>query len=130
LKNKLSLLLIQDDKIEVDAFRDFFKKNGQCCDYTIAKSVKEALYQFKNRRFDVVISDIFFFDGHMFDILPGAGRTPFIVVTDNGCEELAILSMNRGAYEYFVRDIERTYLQVLLEVIKKGVAPPTHSRSA
>lgn len=118
--NKNVILLVEEEKGEQEAFEQFFTAIPGCYDYTIAASVKDARRLLKEKTFDVVISDINFVDGHVFDLLPHAKGIPFIIVTAKGYEELAVTAIQRGASDYLVRDVDRHYLDILPQVIKKA----------
>lgn len=126
MKNKISVLLIDEDKTEQATFQRFLESPGKACICTCAGSVEEALQLLENRLFDVILSDINFIDGHIFDILPHTGGTPCIVTTARGYEEIAVMAIKKGASDYLVRDVEQKYLEILPTVIKKAL---NHKRS-
>lgn len=120
--NNVSVLLIEEDKAEQATFETFFESLGKPYLCTPAGSVKEALQLLKERRFCVIISDINFIDGHIFDILSQTGGTPCIVTTSRGYEEIAVMAIKKGASDYLVRDVEQKYLEILPTVIKKALS--------
>jgi CheY-like chemotaxis protein len=121
MKNKIAVLLIEEDKAEQSVFETFFKELGEPYTYTLASSVENALLHLEEQHFDVIVSDINFIDGHVFDILPHAQGIPCIITTARGYEELAVMAIKKGASDYLVRDVERNYLDVLPMVIKKAL---------
>lgn len=120
MKNKIALLIIEEDKGEQAAYEQYFKEHTLCYNCVKADSVKNALDLLKSHRFDAVISNINFVDGHVFDILPYTRGIPFIIVTERGYEEIAVMAMKKGASDYLVRDVDRHYLETLPGVIEKA----------
>ena len=110
---RCKILLIEDDKIDQEAFRRMVKNNGLLYDYTIAGSVSEAKNILGTERFDVVIADYMLGDGTAFDILDSVENTPIIFITGAGDEEIAVKAWKAGAKDYLVKDCERNYLKVL-----------------
>jgi PAS domain S-box-containing protein len=84
-------------------------------------SVSEALSILKSQRFDVIISDYSLPDGTAFDILDSAGRTPVILITGAGDEEIAVKAWRRGVYDYLVKDLEQNYLKTVPITIENAV---------
>lgn len=82
-------------------------------DYTIASSVSQAQDILSSEQFDIVISDYSLGDGTAFDILETVKKTPVIVVTGTGNEEIAVNAWKAGAYDYLTKDIERSYLKAV-----------------
>lgn len=121
MNNKISVLLIEEDKVEQEVFETFFKGLGEPYTYILATSVENALLQLEQQHFDVILSEISFIDGHVFDILPHAQGIPCIITTARGFEELAVMAIKKGASDYLVRDVERYYLDALPMVIKKAL---------
>lgn len=121
MKNKIAVLVIEEDKAEQAVFETFFKDLGEPYTYTLASSVENALLHMEEQRFDVIVSEINFVDGHLFDILPHTQGTPCIITTARGYEELAVMAIKKGASDYLVRDVERNYLEVLPMVIRKAL---------
>jgi CheY-like chemotaxis protein len=121
MRKRITLLLIEEDKGELAAFEQFFKESTEHYDYTISISVKDARAKLKKHEYDVIISNINFIDGHIFDILPHTRRAPFIIITARGYEEIAVMALKKGASDYIVRDVEKHYLQILPRVIKKAI---------
>jgi DNA-binding response OmpR family regulator len=113
IDKKINVLVVEEDAGEITAFENFFKSLGSLYRYTVSTSVANAVRQLKIKRFDAVISELSFIDGSVFHLLPLARRTPFIVITAKGDEELAVKAIQKGAAEYLLRDVERNYLKVL-----------------
>ncbi len=118
-KEKISILLVEEDKAEQGVYKQFFDTLETPYQCTPAVSVEAALQQLEEQSFDVIISDINFIDGHIFDVLPHAGGIPCIITTSRGYEEIAVMAIKKGASDYIVKDADQHYLEILPEIINK-----------
>jgi len=118
---KYKILLVEDNELDQMAFKRAVEQNSLPYDCTIAGSVAEARSVLAGGRFDIVISDYRLGDGTAFDILELAGRTPTILVTGAGDEEVAIKAWKAGAYDYLIKDIERNYLKTVPITIENAI---------
>ncbi|MCP5108633.1 MAG: response regulator [bacterium] len=121
MMKKIAVLVVEENKGEQVVFETFFKDQGRRYQCTIAASVSDALRELDEKPYDVVVSDLNFIDGHVFDIMAEVKGIPFIIVTARGYEELAVMSIKKGAADYIVRDVDRHYLEILLGIITKAV---------
>jgi ActR/RegA family two-component response regulator len=119
--NKISVLVIDEDNGDQEFYEDFFQRQGGDFVYSAAYSLGEARGKLKEQRFDAVISDISFMDGHCFEILPAIGDASLIIVTSRGDEVTAVKAINNGAADYIVKDVERGYLEMLPAAVKKAI---------
>jgi PAS domain S-box-containing protein len=118
---KYRILLVEDNELDQMAFKRAVEQNSLPYDCTIAGSVTEARSVLASGRFDIVISDYRLGDGTAFDILDIAGRTPTILVTGAGDEEVAIKAWKAGAYDYLIKDIDRNYLKTVPITIENTI---------
>ena len=107
------VLLVEDDKVDQMAFERFIKDGGINYDYKIAHSVNEAKKQIEANVFDIIIVDYMLGDGTGFDILELKLKTPIIMLTETGSEEIAEKAINSGALDYIIKDPDRNYLKTL-----------------
>jgi PAS domain S-box-containing protein len=110
---RFKILMVEDDKLDQKAFERLVKDEKLPYDYAIAGSVSEAQSTLASGQFDVVISDYALGDGTAFDVLTAAKKTPIIIVTGAGDEELAVKAWRAGAYDYLIKDLDRHYLKAL-----------------
>ena len=110
---RYKILLIEDDKIDQEAFKRMVQEKQLPYDCTVAGSVSEAQGILVSKNFDVVISDYSLRDGTAFDILDSAKDTPTIFVTGAGNEEIAVKAWKAGAYDYLIKDSGHDYLDML-----------------
>lgn len=118
---RYKILLIEDDKIDQEAFKRMVEEKQLPYDYTVAGSVSEAQNILARKNFDVVISDYLLGDGTSFDILDSAKNIPTIFVTGAGDEEVAVRAWKGGVYDYLIKDSEYNYLEVLPVRVKNAV---------
>jgi PAS domain S-box-containing protein len=115
------ILLIEDDEVDQMVFKRMVKKEQLGYDLQVASSVSEARELIAERENDTIIVDYNLGDGTAFDILEVISDTPVIFATGAGNEEIAIKAMRAGAYDYLIKDINRSYLEVLPLVIDKAI---------
>ena len=115
----IDILFIEEDAYERKIFIDFFSGLSEPFQITTALSLKHAKNLMKRRNFEIVIAEINFIDGHIFDVMKQNAGIPFVIITARGYEELAVLALKSGAVEYLVKDVEKVYLKRLPAIINK-----------
>lgn len=118
---RYKVLLIEDDRVDQEAFRRFVKDEELPYDCTIAGSVSEAISILDADTFDIAIVDYLLGDGTAFDIFDSMEDIPFIIATGTGDEEIAVRAMKAGAFDYLIKDDNRNYLKVLPVNIENAV---------
>lgn len=116
------VLLIEDDKIDQLAFMRLVKEEKLAYNYKLAGTVLEAKNFLINEEFDVIIADYLLRDGTAFDILDSVRDIPVIFATGAGNEKLAVKAMKAGAYDYLIKNPERSYLAVLPLIIENAIS--------
>lgn len=110
---RCKVLLIEDDKIDQEAFKRLVKDEKLPYDCTIAGSVAEANSILAAETFDIVIVDYILGDGTAFDLFDSIKDIPVIVTTGAGDEGVAVRAMKANVYDYLIKNNERNYLKVL-----------------
>ncbi|MBD3183347.1 PAS domain S-box protein, partial [Candidatus Poribacteria bacterium] len=116
------ILYVEDDAVDLMAFKKSVKKERFPYEYVTAKSVQEALKILDSEKFDAVVTDYSLGDGIALDILKTLDDTPVIVVTGVGDEETAVQAMKSGAYDYLVKDIHKSYLTALPNSLANAIS--------
>ncbi len=119
---RIKLLLVEDDKIDYIAFVRFIRDQGLPYDYTRAASIAEGKQVLQTQAFDVVLLDYLLGDGSAFDlfeIVPD--KTPIVIVTGSGDEEIAVQAMKAGASDYLIKDPEGHYLKTLPITVQNAI---------
>ena len=118
---RYKILLIEDDKLDQEAFMRMVENNELSYDCTVAGSVSEAQSILGSEKFDVVIADYMLGDGTAFDVLDSVRNTPIIFVTGAGDEEVAIKAWKAGAYDYLIKDLERNHLKTVPITVENAI---------
>jgi PAS domain S-box-containing protein len=115
------VLLIDDDKVDRMSIVRHIKAQGLPYDVQEAGSLAEATIKLRKSTFDVVLLDYMLGDGSGLELLKEIGKTPAIVLTGAGNEQIAVQAMREGAYDYLIKDVDRFYLTVLPTTIENVV---------
>ncbi|MBW2647391.1 MAG: PAS domain S-box protein, partial [Deltaproteobacteria bacterium] len=119
--NIVKVLLIEDDKVDEIAFKRLVDAKNLPYDYTVARSVSEAMEILGSEKFDAIIADYDLGDGTAFDILDLMTDAPVIFATGAGDEEVAVKAMKMDAYDYLIKDQERNYLKMLPSTVANAI---------
>jgi PAS domain S-box-containing protein len=115
------VLLIEDNELDQMAFKRFVEQEDLPYDYAVAGSVAEGKELLSSRQFDVVLCDYSLGDGTALDILDIVKRTPVILITGAGAEEVAVSTWRKGAYDYLTKDLDRNYLKALPITLENAI---------
>lgn len=118
----ITLLYVEDDRIDQLAFLSLVTREQLGYTYRLASSVSEAKQLLQDEQFDVIIADFQLGDGTALDILAFQNNVPLIVATGAGNETVAVQAMKAGAYDYLSKDSEQHYLDLLPIVVDNVVA--------
>ncbi|MEM8962779.1 MAG: response regulator, partial [Acidobacteriota bacterium] len=113
LPERFSLLLVEDDEVDRMAFERYVRREKKPYDYVAVSSVSEARVAIEEGDFDVILSDFHLGDGTGADVLALDTGAPVVVITGAGDEATAIQAMRGGAFDYLIKDAERSYLPML-----------------
>ena len=120
---KLTLLLIEDDRVDQMAFTRLIQDEHPSYTIWIAGSLAEARTILSGQPVDIVVCDFYLGDGTPFDIIPEL-RTrgiPVIVVSGAEDEDSAADAIRKGAFDYLVKDQNYNYLKVLPLTIERAL---------
>jgi len=81
---RYKVLLIEDDRVDQEAFQRFVKDEELPYDCTVAGSVSEAISILDADTFDIAIVDYLLGDGTAFDIFDSMENIPVIIATVTG----------------------------------------------
>ncbi len=121
VNKKHKILLIEDNKLDQQAFTRFVEEENLPYDCTVVGSVSEARHILSSNRFDALIVDYMLEDGTAFDILDLTKNTPVIFVTGAGDEEVAVEAQRAGAYDYLIKDSEQHYLKTVQIAVDNAI---------
>ncbi|MFH1719560.1 MAG: ATP-binding protein [Planctomycetota bacterium] len=118
---RYKMLLIEDNKVDQMAFRQFVENKGLPYDCTITGSIAEAQSLLASAQFDVIITDYSLGDGTALDILDSITDIPTIFITGSGNEEVAVRAWKGGACGYLAKDMERDYLNAVPRAVEAAI---------
>ncbi len=116
----ISLLMIEDDLIDIMSFERLFRKNTNIALET-ATSITEAKKKLMEKKFDIIISDYMLKDGNAREILKIKGDIPFVIVTGVDNQDIALEILNEGAYDFIIKDTKGEYLKTLHIIIRNSI---------
>lgn len=114
------LLIVEDDLVDIMGFERLFKNNNTI-ELETATSIDEALIKMKNMVFDIIISDYMLKDGNAKEILKVKGDIPFVIVTGVDNQDIALEILNKGAYDFIIKDTQGEYLKTLPIIIRNSI---------
>ncbi|WP_321508381.1 PAS domain S-box protein [uncultured Methanoregula sp.] len=119
----LTLLLIEDDRVDQMAFNRLIRDRHPSYSVRIASSLAEARAILMQEPVDIVICDFYLGDGTPFDIIPDLKERdiPIIVVSGAEDEDSAADAVRKGAYDYLAKDPNYNYLKVLPLTIERAI---------
>jgi DNA-binding response OmpR family regulator len=121
----IRVLHVDDDDDFLIISKRFLERQGSFQIET-ASSVKEALQKIKQKKYDVIISDYQMPEMNGLDLLKelraGENNVPFILLTGEGREEIAMEALNFGADRYFNKNGNPAILyRELVHSLRKAV---------
>lgn len=115
----ISILLVESDiadQVSVEQFVHHFSTRYKL---DCVSSATEALGRLKKSAYDIALVDYRFKDGTAFDLLQELDTIPAIFLTNPGQEEIAAMALERGAYDYLIKDARKNYLMLLPGTVEK-----------
>ena len=116
---RYNILLIEDDKLDQEAFIRLVEDQELPYDCKIAGSISEARGILGRECFDVIITDYSLGDGTACEIFAIVKDTPIILIT--GTEEVVTNALGSCVCNFLVKDIGRNYLKVVPIAIENAV---------
>jgi DNA-binding response OmpR family regulator len=120
MKKGKRILLVDDDRLNLKAFKNYFQENGYIVD--TAETGNYAIKKMLEKDYDVAIFDVTLPDMDGIELLlktPKHSPMFKIVISGISSREIGSLAADYGADEYLVKPIN---LQELLELIKNYFA--------
>lgn len=115
----VKILVVEDDEIDRLAFKRAAKLYHIKLDVDLVTSLEETREALTNRSYDVIFTDYYLDDGTAKDVIQLCGSTPVLVATGTNDIQIAVDILKDGAYDFLVKDIDRSYLRVLPYTIEK-----------
>lgn len=115
----VKILVVEDDDIDRLAFKRASKLYHIKLEADLVTSLEETRHALANKSYDVIFTDYYLDDGTAKDVIQLSGTTPVLVATGTNDIQIAVDILKDGAYDFLVKDIDRSYLRVLPYTIEK-----------
>lgn len=116
MKNKGSILIVDDEKGQRDILNLILRKDGY--DVVDVPGVREALAELGKREFDLIITDLLMQGQSGLDLLEKVladdPQQCIIMMTAHGSVDSAVEAMRKGAFDYLEKPLERDNLILTL----------------
>ncbi len=117
MKEKKSILVVDDDRIILDSLCEFLSLEG--FQTSRAETLKSAMAELQKQSYSLVITEINLPDGDGFELLDTVRKnfpqTVVIVITGYGTIESAVKAIKQGAYDYLTKPIIDDELRLVVE---------------
>ncbi len=126
-EKKITALLVDDEEDFLELAENFFEKKKSEIGIDITTSAEEALDMLEEKTYDVVISDydMPIMDGLEFlESVRSKGKDiPFIFLTGQGEEEVAMEALNIGADKYHKKgkDLENRFEELASSILEEAL---------
>jgi len=121
MSKSAKLLYIEDDELERRAFLRLIHARGLPWEVAPAATLAEARAHLAAAHFDVIVTDYHLADGNAIELFDLAQDIPFVLVTGTLEEQLALRTLERGADDYLVKDVEGRHLDALPFAVEKAL---------
>ena len=119
MERPISILLVENDIADRVSVEQFVRNFSTRYKLDVVSSAAEALVCLEKYHYDIALVDYRFKDGTAFDLLQKLGTIPAIFLTNPGQEEIAAMALERGAYDYLIKDSKKNYLMLLPGTVEK-----------
>lgn len=110
---KHKILFIEDDMIDRLSLQRLIKNYENTFTASFAGSFQEAKELINCTEFNVIVTDFHLGDGDGKDVIKIAKEVPVIIVTGANDVELAVNTMKAGAFDFLIKDNDRSYLKMI-----------------
>ncbi len=115
---EIKILIVEDNPDHALLARAALEKQTSWS-VDVADSVESAVKLMKNENYRVVLTDYRLPDGDGIDLINFNECCPFVVMTSQGNEKIAVRALQKGAYNYVVKD--KLFYELLPSVISKAI---------
>ena len=116
---RVKILLIEDNEAERWLFLQMARDKALPWDIETADTVAAARDHLTKSDFDVIVADNHLPDAESTELFGEIPDIPFVMVTGTLEEQLALRTLERGADDYLVKDVEHRYLEALPFTVEK-----------
>lgn len=108
-----SILLVEDDIIDRKVLQRFLKDYEDLYQFFYTGSYQEAVSVLNQHTINVIVTDYHLGDGDGLQFMSNYKDIPLVIITGAKDVELAVNSMKAGAYDFLIKDHDRTYLKMI-----------------
>jgi signal transduction histidine kinase len=119
MTSQISILYIEDDKVDQQAFIRAVRKANLPYNYLVVSTLQNACQILKDKAFDLILCDFLLSDGTALDFIQKHPDYPIIVITGGGDEATAVNVMKAGARDYLTKSSNGDYLRQLPKSISR-----------
>ena len=124
MENKLRIMVIDDEKIVGKRLKPALEKTGD--EVEVFEDAKEALASFRERPFDIVVTDIRMdeIDGLevLEQVLMHSAKTKVIIITGYATVEVAREALSKGAFDFIAKPFKPNDLRAIIQKAAKAIA--------
>ncbi len=107
------VLLVEDDIIDRKVLQRFLRDYEDQFQFFYTGSFFEAETVLKTENIKVIVTDYHLGDGEGLQFLNQYKDIPLLIITGANDVELAVTSMKAGAYDFLIKDEDRSYLKMI-----------------
>ncbi|MFV1980324.1 MAG: PAS domain S-box protein, partial [Rhodothermia bacterium] len=120
-RRQTRILLVEDDSVDRMAVERLFARNALPYELVCAGTIAEAMEIHREHPLDLAFLDHGLPDGTGLELQALLEDIPCVFVTAQKDVLVAIEAMKDGAYDFLVKDTERTYLELFPSVIERAL---------
>jgi signal transduction histidine kinase len=117
MNKQMTVLYVEDDKIDQQAFVRTVRRGGLPYNYLVANTLSRAYEVLEASAVDIIVCDYRLTDGTALDLLQKNPDRPVIVITGGGDEATAVSVMKAGARDYITKSGSGDHLLQLVKAI-------------
>ena len=117
MNGEITVLYVEDDKVDQQAFVRTVRRGGLPYDYFVVNTLHRAYELLETRAFDIIVCDYRLTDGSALDLIQTYPDRPVIVITGGGDEATAVSVMKAGARDYITKSGSGDHLLQLVKAI-------------
>ncbi|HDD55511.1 MAG TPA: GAF domain-containing protein [Chloroflexi bacterium] len=121
MDSEMRILLISEDQSDSQILADFLKGEDLQAEIHTAVNFSAALDHLTSHPVDLIITDYQIGQEPIFDHLDLFNNYPWVILTAQGSENIAVQSLKSGAVDYIVKDDQQSYLPLLIGILKNAV---------
>ena len=130
MKTNLKILYIEENPKEQKKLVDFVASENLPYEFTVASTVPDARKALGSSDFDLVLCECQIGKFTAFDIIEELEDIPYIFLTRQGSEIIAVQALKAGAADYIIKDSHEEYLFGLSTALEKAIRKKDQEKEA